>query len=70
LQRGKAYQDYHLVMLKDQIDRNRMRIQSIPLVLVKGIVVFQTSKRQLMKINRRKFTIHFKDGSVKHIGSI
>lgn len=69
VQRGKAYNDYHILMLKDRLDEQKMRIQSIPLVLIKSISVFRNSKNQLMKVNRRKFTIHFKDGSVKHIGA-
>jgi hypothetical protein len=74
LQRGKAYSDYHLLMVKDRLDEEKMRIQSIPLVLIKSISIFRrrpsSLKRQLIKLRKRKFTLHFKDGSVKSIGTL
>ena len=56
-------------MVKDQLDKEKMTIQSIPLVLVKSISIFRNPKKQLMKITRRRMIIHFKDGSVKYIGA-
>lgn len=72
VQKGKAYSDYHVVIVKDYLDSDRMRVQSIPLALVKNIQIFRgrESKKGLMTIHKRKLVLHFKDGSVKYIGGL
>ncbi len=71
LQRGKSYSDLHVLIVKDYLDQEKMRLQSIPLSLIKSIQIFRSGKdkkKLLMTLHRRKFVLHFKDGSVKYFG--
>lgn len=71
VQKGKAYPDLHFLIVKDYLDSEKMRVQSIPLSLVKSIHVFREKKKLLMRRDEsRKMIIHFKDGSVKYIGGL
>jgi hypothetical protein len=71
VKKGKTYSDLHLLIVKDYLDSEKMRVQSIPLSLVKNIQVFKASKKKLlMSFHKRKIVLHFKDGSVKYIGGL
>jgi hypothetical protein len=67
VQRGNTYSDLHILVTKDLVDTNRMRIQAIPLCLVKSIEIYG-KKRLLMLYKKRRALLHFRDGSVKRIG--
>jgi hypothetical protein len=73
VKKGTTYADLHLLIVKDYLDSEKMRVQSIPLALVKSIQVFRGSKQTkklLMTIHKRKLVLHFQDGSVKYIGGL
>ena len=73
LQKGRAYSDLHLLIVKDYLDREKMRLQSIPVSLVKSIQIFREGrgkKSALMTIHKSKLVLHFRDGSVKYIGGL
>ncbi|MGI0080092.1 MAG: hypothetical protein ACRECH_10755 [Nitrososphaerales archaeon] len=71
VQKGKVYADLYILLAKDFVE-NKMRIQSLPVALVKRINVFKEKPRKkgLMTFHKRKMVVHFKDGSVKYVGSL
>lgn len=69
VQKGRTYMDPHILIVKDYLDSEKMRVQSIPLCLIKSIQSF-SEKKKLLMIHKRKQVLHFKDGSVKYIGGI
>jgi hypothetical protein len=67
-QRGEAYSDLHVLIVKDTADSYRLTLQSIPLCLVKDIVVFEKSELETKHTTRVRSVIRFSDGVIKQIG--
>ena len=72
IQKGNYYEEPHLLILKDAADDNRGNIQSIPLVLVKEIQVFDKVPLLFKKVLSSKgehltFRFRYPDGIVKTV---
>ncbi len=65
VQKGKTYPDLHFLIVKDYLDSEKMRVQSIPLSLVKSIRIFREKKKLLTRhVAARTMYIHSKVGPV------
>ncbi len=71
IQEGNTFNEPHILLVKDMTDERKATLQSIPLVLVKDVQVFNKvpllAQKSLGLMSGKSLEIRYRDGIVKRI---